>query len=82
MKTILERIEVLFIGFLEEWRRDKEEAKLVNAPLEEWLRADEVMRVLSISRRTLYNYYIDGAFKTRRIGGTVFYAKASVMRFT
>jgi hypothetical protein len=83
MKTILVRIEKLLIAVLEEWRegnlRPKAEPVAV-AFADVWLRADEVMEILSISQRTLYNYYISGVFDTRLLGRTRFYSKASVMR--
>jgi hypothetical protein len=77
MKAILERIEVLLIALLEECKL----SNVARAPAvaDEWLRGDQVMAILSISQRTLYNYYISGAFITRRFGGTRFYSKASVM---
>jgi predicted DNA-binding transcriptional regulator AlpA len=78
MKAILERIEVLLIALLEANRQSN--AVPIPVVADQWLRADEVMRILSISKRTLYNYLEAGAFDTRRMGGTRFYAKASVMR--
>ncbi|HKG05997.1 MAG TPA: hypothetical protein VKB19_06050 [Pedobacter sp.] len=82
MKTILKRIEELLIALKEEWQKGAgnrlEPEHLHAADL--WLRADEVMGILKICRRTLYSYQTEGAFDTRRMGGTRFYSRASVMR--
>ncbi|WP_285055512.1 helix-turn-helix domain-containing protein [Pedobacter ginsengisoli] len=82
MKAILIRIEKLLAALLDEFGkgnlRAKEPAEVAFADV--WLRADEVMELLSISQRTLYNYYISGVFDTRLLGRTRFYSKASVMR--
>jgi predicted DNA-binding transcriptional regulator AlpA len=78
MKTILERIELLLAALLEEFR--KSNTALAPVAADQWLRADEVMQLLHVSKRTLYNYLAAGAFETRRLGGTRFYSKASVMR--
>jgi predicted DNA-binding transcriptional regulator AlpA len=83
MEAILERIELLLIALLEVLKRNEAAApprqEPVPAVADEWLRGDQVMAILSISQRTLYNYYLSGAFKTRRFGGTRFYSKESVM---
>lgn len=50
------------------------------AAADAWMRADEVMVLLKVSRKTLYNYVRAGAIETRRFGGTLQYCRSSVMR--
>ena len=84
MKAILERIEPLLNSLIkavdtciELLQRQQQPTPVV---IDELIRAEEVMQILSISRRTLYNYTQSGCFVVKRIGGTKFYCKASVMR--
>ncbi|MES2454044.1 MAG: helix-turn-helix domain-containing protein [Bacteroidota bacterium] len=84
MKAILRRIELLLNSLIEAvdmciklLQRQQQPAPVV---IDELIRAEEVMQILSISRRTLYNYTQSGFFVVKRIGGTKFYCKASVMR--
>jgi len=79
MQSILEKIEQLLCAILEEWHQYRE--LVLNAqPVDEWLRADQVMRMLSISQRTLYNYNQKGVFVIKEVGRTKYYSRASVMR--
>ena len=84
MKAILERIEPLLNTLIEAVDTCIELLQRQQQPdpvfTDEWIRADEVMRILSISQRSLYNYTQSGFFVVKRIGGTKFYCKASVMR--
>ena len=45
-----------------------------------WLKSNEVMDLLGVSARTLYAYTQAGAFEIKRMGGTLFYTRESVMR--
>jgi len=84
MKAILQRIELLITILITEVGKCYELLQRLQQPapvvVDEWIRGDEVMRILSISPRTLYNYTLSGVFVTKRIGGTKFYCKASVMK--
>lgn len=80
MKDILLRIESLLIQLLGKLTSDGfTEPALVSQQADAWLRADEVMRILGVSEKTLYNYTRKGAFLVRKIGSTRWYCKASIM---
>lgn len=40
---------------------------------EEWLKSDEVQKLLKISAGTLQNYRINGTLPFKKIGGTLYY---------
>lgn len=81
MQSVLEKIEQLLCAILEEWHQYRE--LILNAqPVDEWLRADQVMRILKICQRTLYNYTKKGIFVVKEIGRTRYYSRDSVMRRT
>ena len=48
--------------------------------IKEWLRSSDVRRLLSISPGTLQNLRISGALPYTKIGGTLFYAYADVIK--
>lgn len=80
MEDVLLRIERLLQLWLKHAGVDLATPALQPVPIvDEWLRADEVRRILGISEKTLYLYTKKGAFEFRQIGGTKFYSKASVM---
>lgn len=40
---------------------------------EEWLKSDEVQKLLKISAGTLQNYRINGTLPFKKVGGTLYY---------
>lgn len=82
MEEFFDRIERLFQLIMNELAAQR---ALIPIPLQQpayadvWLRNDEVMALLGISRRTLYNYWKMGAFDCKQMGRTTFYSKESVM---
>jgi len=45
-----------------------------------WLRSSEVMKMLSISTGTLQNMRINGHIAFSRIGGTLYYERADILK--
>ena len=46
----------------------------------EWLRSSEVMKMLSISTGTLQNMRINGHISFSKIGGTLYYERADILK--
>jgi len=81
VKAKLDELLVLLASIAEQVMAMSAAPQVVGiAAADAWMRADEVMALLKVSRKTLYNYVRAGAIETRRFGGTLQYCRSSVMR--
>ena len=56
------------------------QAPQLTAVPDEWLPENEVMKIFSVSRKTIYNWRQKHALQCRKFGGTVYYLKSEIYK--
>lgn len=77
-------VELLTKGDIKELKNEiiDEIKKMFQSPLEqkEWLKSNDVMKLLNCSPGTLQNLRINGNLPYTKMGGTIYYAYSDVLK--